>query len=142
VNLRFYASAIFCFCTSKQILAQQPFLVKASPFGISRHIGFFYEAGLSDQCPQPLLHEGKIMTNLGFEPATFGYQVGNATNWTTEVVIAIALKDLKFGTQVWWFLKIKPEDTYRTFTTRNSPTFTNFEFVVVFLFCDPNFSVS
>jgi hypothetical protein len=38
----------------KQILAQQPFLVRASPFVISRQIGFFYEVGLSDQCPQPL----------------------------------------------------------------------------------------
>jgi hypothetical protein len=63
-----------------QILAQQPFLVKASPFGIPRQICFFYEVGLSDQCPQPLLHEGKTMTYLGFEPGTFGYQVGNATN--------------------------------------------------------------
>jgi Reverse transcriptase (RNA-dependent DNA polymerase) len=34
----------------KQILARQPFLVKASPFGISRHICFFYEVSLSDQC--------------------------------------------------------------------------------------------
>jgi uncharacterized protein YlaN (UPF0358 family) len=57
----------------KQILAQQP-------FGISRHICFFYEVGLSDQCPQPLLNEGKTMTYLGLEPGTFGYQVGNATN--------------------------------------------------------------
>jgi hypothetical protein len=63
----------------KQILAQQPFLVKASPFGISRHICFFYEVGLSDQCPPPLLHEENTMTYLGFEPGTFGYQVGNAT---------------------------------------------------------------
>jgi hypothetical protein len=44
---------------NKQILAQQPFLVRAFPFGISRQICFFYEVGLSDQCPQPLLHEGK-----------------------------------------------------------------------------------
>jgi hypothetical protein len=64
----------------KQILAQQPFLVKDSPFGISRHIYFFYEVGLPDQCPQPLLHERKTMTYLGFEPGTFGYQVGNTTN--------------------------------------------------------------
>jgi hypothetical protein len=64
----------------KQILAQQPFLVGAFPFGISRHICFFYEVGLSDQCPQPLFHEGNTMTYLGFEPGTFGYQVGNATN--------------------------------------------------------------
>jgi hypothetical protein len=64
----------------KQILAQQPFLVKASPFGISRHICFFYEVGLSNRCPQPLLHEEKIMTYLGFELGTFGYQVSNATN--------------------------------------------------------------
>jgi hypothetical protein len=66
--------------TAKQILAQQPFLVKAFPFGITRHICFFYEVGLSDQCSQPLLHEGKTMTYPGFEPGTFGYQVGNATN--------------------------------------------------------------
>jgi hypothetical protein len=65
---------------TKQILTQQPFLVKASPFGISRHICFFYEVGLSDRCLQPLLHEGKTMTYLGFESGTFGYQVGNATN--------------------------------------------------------------
>jgi hypothetical protein len=32
----------------KQLLAQQPFLVRAFPFGISRQICFFYEAGLSD----------------------------------------------------------------------------------------------
>jgi hypothetical protein len=68
------------YLSKKQILAQQPFLVKASPFGISRHICFFYEVGLSDQCPQPHLHEGKTMTYPGFEPETFGYQVGNATN--------------------------------------------------------------
>jgi hypothetical protein len=43
----------------KQILAQQPFLVEASPFGISRHICFFYDVGLADQCPQPISHEGK-----------------------------------------------------------------------------------
>jgi hypothetical protein len=65
---------------NKQILAQQPFLVKVSPFGISRNICFFYEVGLSHQCPQPLLHEEKTMTYLGFEPWTFGYQVGIATN--------------------------------------------------------------
>jgi hypothetical protein len=53
---------------------------------ISRHICFFYKVGLSDQCPQPLLHEEKTMTYLAFEPGTFGYQVGNATNWTIEVV--------------------------------------------------------
>jgi hypothetical protein len=69
-----------------QILAQQPFLVEASSFEISRHIYFFYEVGFSDQCPQPLLHERKTMTYLGFEPRTFGYQAGYATNWTTEVV--------------------------------------------------------
>jgi hypothetical protein len=34
------------------------------------------------------LLEGKTMTYLGFEPGTFGYQVGNATNWTIEVVYA------------------------------------------------------
>jgi hypothetical protein len=50
----------------KQILTQQPFLVKASPFGISRHICFFYDVGLSDQCPQPLLHEGKAITLNSF----------------------------------------------------------------------------
>jgi hypothetical protein len=66
--------------TKKQILAQQPFLVKAFPFGISRHICFFYEVGLSDQYPQPLLHEEKTLTYPGFEPGTFGYQVGSATN--------------------------------------------------------------
>jgi hypothetical protein len=64
----------------KQILAQQPFLVRAFPFGISRQICFFYEVGLSDQCPQPLLHEEKTLTYPGFEPGTFGFQVGNATN--------------------------------------------------------------
>jgi hypothetical protein len=64
----------------KQILAQQPFLVWAFPFGISRQICFFYEVGLSDQCPQPLLHEEKTLTYPGFEPGTFGFQVGNATN--------------------------------------------------------------
>jgi hypothetical protein len=55
----------------KQILAQQSFLVKASTFRISRHICFFHEVGLSNQCPQPLLHEGKTITYLGFEPGTF-----------------------------------------------------------------------
>jgi hypothetical protein len=35
---------------------------------------------LSDQCPQPLLHEEKALTYPGFEPGTFGFQVGNATN--------------------------------------------------------------
>jgi hypothetical protein len=54
--------------------------VKASPLKISRHICFFYEVGLSDQCPQPLLHQGKTMTYLGFKPRTFENQVGNATN--------------------------------------------------------------
>jgi hypothetical protein len=29
---------------------------------------------------------GKTMTYLGFEPGTFGYQVGIATNLTIEVV--------------------------------------------------------
>jgi hypothetical protein len=32
--------------SKKQILTQQPFLVKASPLGISRHICFFYEVSL------------------------------------------------------------------------------------------------
>jgi hypothetical protein len=41
---------------------------------------FFYEVGLSDQSPQPLLHEEKTLTYPGFEPGTFGFQVGNATN--------------------------------------------------------------
>jgi hypothetical protein len=40
------------FGCKKQILAQQPFLV----------------------------HEEKTLTYLGFEPGTFGFQVGNATN--------------------------------------------------------------
>jgi hypothetical protein len=66
--------------TKKEILAQQPFLVRAFPFGISRQICFFYEVGLSDQCPQPLLHEEKTLTYPGFEPGAFGFQVGNATN--------------------------------------------------------------
>jgi hypothetical protein len=61
----------------KQILAQHPFLVRGE---ISRQICFFYEVGLSDQCPQPLLHEEKTLTYPGFEPGTFGFQVGNATN--------------------------------------------------------------
>jgi hypothetical protein len=64
----------------EQILAQQPFLVRAFPFGISRQICFFYEVGLSNQCPQPLLHEEKTLTYPGFEPGTFGFQVGKATN--------------------------------------------------------------
>jgi hypothetical protein len=63
----------------KQILAQQPFLVRAFPFGISRQICFFYEVGLSDQCPQPLLHEEKTLTYPGFEPGTFGFQAGLST---------------------------------------------------------------
>jgi hypothetical protein len=63
----------------KQILAQQPFLVRAFPFGISRQICFFYEVSLSDQCPQPLLHEEKTLTYPGFEPGNFGFKVGNAT---------------------------------------------------------------
>jgi hypothetical protein len=58
----------------------------ASSMCMSVNICFFYEVGLSDQCPQPLSHEGKTMTYLGFEPGTFGCQVGNATNWTIEVV--------------------------------------------------------
>jgi hypothetical protein len=33
------------------------------------------------------LHEEKTLTYPGFEPGTFGFQVGNATNWTIEVVI-------------------------------------------------------
>ena len=41
---------------------------------------FFYKVGLSDQCPQPLLHEEKTLPYPGFEPGTFGFQVGNATN--------------------------------------------------------------
>jgi hypothetical protein len=41
---------------------------------------------LSDQCPQPLLHEEKTLTYAGFKPGTFGFLVGNATNWTIEVV--------------------------------------------------------
>jgi hypothetical protein len=59
----------------KQILAQQPFLVRASPFGISRQICFFYEVGLSVKCPQPLLHEEKTLAwdsnpgPLGFKSA-------------------------------------------------------------------------
>jgi hypothetical protein len=52
---------------------QQPCLVRASPFGISRQICFFHEVGLSDQCPQPLLHEEKPLTYLGFEAGTFGF---------------------------------------------------------------------
>jgi hypothetical protein len=68
----------------KQILVQQ--LVRAFPFGISRQICFFYEVGLSDQCPQPFLNEEKTLTYPGFEHGTFGFQVGNATNWTIEVV--------------------------------------------------------
>jgi hypothetical protein len=54
--------------------------IRAFPFGISRQICFFYEVGLSDQCPQPRLHEEKPLTYPGFEPLTFGFQVGNATN--------------------------------------------------------------
>jgi hypothetical protein len=64
----------------KQILAQQPFLVRAFPFRISGQICFFYEVGLSDQCPHPLLHEEKTLTYPEFEPGTFGFQVGIATN--------------------------------------------------------------
>jgi hypothetical protein len=41
------------------------------------------------------------MTYLGFEPGTFGYQVGNATNWTIEVVIyeesILSMQDIKLG---------------------------------------------
>jgi hypothetical protein len=77
----------------KQILAQQPFLVRAFPFGISRQICFFYEVGLSDQCPQPLLHEEKALTYPGFEPGTLGFQVGNATNWTIEVVWIVVIRN-------------------------------------------------
>jgi hypothetical protein len=53
------------FQKKKQILAQQPFLVRTFPFGISRQICFFYEVGLSDQCPQPLLHEEKNLDLSG-----------------------------------------------------------------------------
>ena len=39
--------------------------VRAFPFGITRHICFFYKVGLSDQCPQPLLHEEIILALSG-----------------------------------------------------------------------------
>jgi hypothetical protein len=35
------------------------------------------------------LHEEKTLTYPGFEPGTFGFQVGNATNWAIEVVIEV-----------------------------------------------------
>jgi hypothetical protein len=37
----------------------------------NKHICFFYEVGLSDQCSQRLLHEGKPY--LGFEPIYFSW---------------------------------------------------------------------
>jgi hypothetical protein len=47
----------FCFVLffkfQKQLLAQQPGIDRAFPFGISRQICFFSEVGLPDQCPRP-----------------------------------------------------------------------------------------
>jgi hypothetical protein len=79
-NLIMYIYCKLIMLNKKQIMAQQPFLVRASPFGISRQICFFNEIGLSDQCPQPLLYEEKTLTYPGFKPGTFGFQVGNAAN--------------------------------------------------------------
>jgi hypothetical protein len=58
-------------------------LVEAFPFGISKQICFFSDVGLSDQCPQPSLTEGKNSKHYpGIEPSTFGVTVGDANHYT------------------------------------------------------------
>jgi hypothetical protein len=49
INSYVLENSILC----KQILAQQPGIVRTFPSGISRQICFFSEVDLSDQCPQP-----------------------------------------------------------------------------------------
>jgi hypothetical protein len=58
-----------------------------------------------------ILHEEKTLTYPGFEPGTFGFQVGNATNWTIEVdeqgvphtteTGSTVLGCWKFGLKIW-----------------------------------------
>jgi hypothetical protein len=45
------------------------------------------------------------MTYLGLEPETFGYQVGNATNWTIEVVIHVIQMARRFSSKEYIFYK-------------------------------------
>jgi hypothetical protein len=97
-----------CVTKKKQILAQQPFLVRASPFGISRPICFFCEVGLSNQGPQLLLHEEKPWLirdsnpgPLGFKPAMLPteplrscYALNQKWNWRHRFEFVHALLDI------------------------------------------------